>query len=424
MRGYISKILIFISLLALSAGATGAPTVEKFTPMPPRLDGSMMPIDFDSFTRSPWLPDSLVPVYGAYVARHGARYLSSYHKLMPVVEQLQKARNTHTLSESGDRFFSLIDHIIKVNEGHWGDLSDIGYMEERELGKRIFNILTPLQEKGSRVHAISSYMSRCVMTMYLFTNTLVSCNDNITVATDEGHQFDSLMCCFMADSTFARYRKSGEWKDVYDKFLNGNVSPEPARRLFKTTDLSDHQLRQLTFDIYEVLKANRAYGLPAPTTRWMTEEEYYNCWRASNLQHYLRNSITKISDIAGQASLPLLNELISKIDRAVNENSPQPSMNAYFGHAETLLPLVALMRLPGCYTLTEDYEELERSWKIENIAPLGANLLILVSRSPSGRHYVSLMLNGRSVRPIPGRPDFVNWNELKQFWLQTLSNPS
>lgn len=391
---------------------------RQYAPLPPRLDGSMMPIDFSTFTLPPWLPDSLYPVYSAYVARHGARYLSSEYKLQPVVKALQKARNSHTLSDEGDAFFSLIDKIKAANEGNWGDLSPEGWREERLLGDRLYSILSPLNRKDAQVNAVSSYMPRCVMTMYLLTNSLIRNNDSMTVSTDEGHQYDRLVCCFMADSDFAAYRKDGAWKEVYEDFVKRNVSAGPARRLFSRTDLTDNELKKLTLDIYEVLKANRAAGLPAPTTRWMSEQEYYACWRASNLQHYLRNTITEISDVAGRATLPLLEALIADIDRAVSQKTPQPVLNGYFGHAETLLPLLSLMHLPGCYELTSNYDALERQWKIEEVAPLGGNLLILISRGPSGRHYVSLQLNGRSIKPIKGRPDIVPWSELKAYWLE------
>lgn len=406
---------IYLSLFFLLIGIWGV-CAEKYVPLPPTYDGSMMPIDFSSFTTSACKPDSLQPIYSAYVARHGARYLSGPNKLKPVVDALQNARNAGTLTDTGEAFFLLIEQIREVNEGNWGDLSPEGYREQRILGQRLFNLLPSLSRSGTAVSAKSSYMARCVMTMYLLTNSLIRCNDAITVATDEGHQYDELMCCFIADKEFSEYRKNGDWKPVYENFVKRHVSTGPARRLFTRTDLTEHELKKLTLDMYEVLKANRAAGLPAPTTRWMSQEEYYNCWRASNLQHYLRNNITCLSNIAGKATKPLLDQLIVRIDNAASQDSPQPAVDAWFGHAETLLPLLSLMRLPGCYDITDDYENLEYRWKIEQITPLGAYLDIILSRAPSGENYVSIRLNGKCVRPIPGKPDWVKWSDLKDYW--------
>lgn len=409
------RINIIFLLVLLTGFMPRLHAQEKYVPLPPHLDGSMMPFDFSTLTRQ-YMPDSLQVVYASYVARHGARYLSSPRKLQPVMDVLLDARKKGTLSDKGEAFYQLMKEVKKANEGNWGDLSPIGYKEERLLADRLYDIVTPLKQGASRVNALSSYMPRCVMTMYLTCNGVIRHNDSLMVMTDEGHQYDRLVCCFMADEDFARFRNDGDWRGIYDDFVERNVSIQPARSLFSTTVMPDKELRKLTMDMYEVLKSNRAAGLPAPTTRWMSVQEYENCWEASNLQHYLRNTITPISSAAAQATMPLLEDIISKIDRAVRMYNPQPALDGYFGHAETLLPLLSLIKVPGCFELPLEYGKLDNSWKIQNITPLGANLLILVSRGPSGRHYVSMQLNGRGVRPMPGRPEYVAWDELREYW--------
>lgn len=413
------RFVSYISALLLCFAAfLPAAAQERYIPLPPSLDGSMMPYDFKSCTQTPYLPDSLTPVYAAYVARHGARYLSGPKKMEVVMAALDKGRNTGTLSTTGEAFLSLMEQVRAANTGNWGDLSPVGVSEQRNLGSRVFHTLTRLSRPDTRVNAISSHVSRVVMTMYQFTNTLIRNNDLLSTTTDAGPQFDSLLCCFIADREYADYRSSrGNWRPVYDDFVSRHVSPQPARRLFTSTDLDDSQLRKLTLEMYEVLKGDLAAGLPAPTTRWMSEQEYHGCWLASNLQHYLRNCITPLSSLAGQATVPLLRRIISDADSALGHLSPSPAINGYFGHCETLLPLLSLLRLPGCYYDSSDFRDLDKSWRIQDISPLGANLLILFTQAPSGRHYVTLQLNGRTVRPITGQPDIVAWSDLRDYWL-------
>ena len=334
-----------------------------------------------------------------------------------VIKALEAGRNTGSLSDTGEAFLLLVEKIRDANRGNWGDLSPIGIDEERRLATRLFGTLTPLSRRGTELRAISSYVPRAVMTMYQFSNQLIRLNDYISVSTDEGHQFSPLVCCFSADTAYAAYRRDGDWKAVYDDFVERTVSPAPARRLFTSTPLSEHKLRSLTLDMYEVLKANRAAGLPAPTTEWMSVDEYARCWRASNLQHYLRNNVTPLSTQAASASEPLLRDIIARTDSAISMPVPTPAFNGWFGHAETLLPLFSLMNLPGCFALPLDYDNLDKTWKIEDITPLGANLLILIARAPSGEHYAAVQLNGRTVRPMQGHPDIVKWSDLREYWL-------
>lgn len=415
-----------IALLLLAALPGSVRSADKYTPLPPILDGSMMPYDFSACTQIPYLPDSLTPIYASYVARHGARYLSGEKKVVPLLNKLEKQRNRGHLSDHGDAFFSFLETVRNANDGNWGDLSPIGVAEEKKLATRLFSTIPALSDADTHIQAISSYVPRVVMTMYQFTGKLVHMNDNLTTLTDEGRQFSPLVCCFTTDSAYAAFRKNGEWKEVYDDFVKHNVSPAPAARLFDGSGLTDKELRGITMEMYEVLKGNRAAGLPAPTTQWMSEHEYRRCWRASNLSHYLRNSITPLNDAAARATSPLLMDIIEKTDSALLAGEtlpgrkPKPTLYGWFGHAETLLPLLSLLRLPGCFDMPRDYDKLDECWRIQDITPLGANLLLLIARGPSGADYACVQLNGRTVQPIKGRPDVIPWKELRQYWLHQI----
>jgi len=402
--------------------------------MPANLDGSMMPYDFRNVPAYVYMPDSLKPVTALYVARHGARYLSGPKKTDAVMKHLIKARNAGLLSDTGEDFLQLMEQITDTNTGNWGDLSAVGIKEQKLLGERMARVFKPLASPGARVAAISSHVPRVVMTMYEFSHALVRANDRMTTSTAEGPLFDPLLCCFMADSAYAAYRDHGDWRRIYDGYVASHVPTAPARRLFTTTNLSDEKLRRLTIDMYEVLKANRAYGLPAPTTRWMSEADFRACWRADNLRHYLRNSITPWSDLAAKATSPLLVRMTEDADKAlaayadpqanVNRESGQgePSritLNAYFGHCETLLPLLSLIGIPDMPG-TVDPDNLDDYWKIEELSPLGANLVIILAEAPSGMIYAAMQLNGRTIRPLKGYPEILPWQTLKSGWQRRL----
>lgn len=419
----ILRLVLLPVLLTFWLCAPGVTAKERYVPLPPSLDGSMMPYDFSACTQIPYLPDSLTPIYASYVARHGARYLSGPNKISPLIKRLEKARTAGHLNAHGDRFLSLLEKIRDHNAPNWGDLSPTGVSEEKRLADRLHRTIPVLSDPGTHVKSISSYVPRVVMTMYQFGGALVRLNDRITCLTDEGKQFSPLVRCFSTDSSYAAFRKEGDWRAVYDQFVNDHVSGAPAARLFESHLPPDKDLREMTMEMYEILKGNRASGLPAPTTEWMNVDEYRSCWRASNLSHYLRNSISPISDAAARATSPLMLDIIDKTDEALATGNnlpgrmPKPTVNAWFGHAETLLPLLSLMRLPGCFDMPLDYDTLDKCWRIQEITPLGANLLLLIARAPSGRDYACVQLNGRTVQPIKGHPDVVPWSELREYWL-------
>ena len=399
---------------AQNAGAAGREG-ELSEDLPAIYCGSMMPYDFSECDRNVAWGDSLKPIYLSYTARHGARFLSSPKKIEEISKALEKAETEKALTSEGEHFLAMMREISSHTYGRWGLLSDVGIAEEQKLGADMAALLPDLFRKG-KIESKSTYVPRVIMTMYQFLHSLEIPNTRLQLYTTSGRQNDTLLRCFVADTAYANYRDKGAWKPVYEKFLSQHVSADPARRLFRNGNKMDQQeLRHLTMSMYGMLQANLAAGLPAATSEFMTADEFRGCWLASNLLHYLRNNINPVSDLAAQATSPLLEQIIDDIDAAAGGDS-EVKAHGYFGHAETLLPLLSLMRLPGCYVMTEDYANLHKEWQIQDITPLGANLAIVLLRGSSGEVYASVRLNGKNVAPLSGKGDIVKWKELKDFW--------
>ncbi|MDE6512319.1 MAG: histidine phosphatase family protein, partial [Muribaculaceae bacterium] len=164
---------------------------------------------------------------------------------------------------------------------------------------------------------------------------------------------------------------------------------------------------------------------------FMSEADYRACWEVDNLEHYLRNTVTPISRLAGEATAPLLARILSDADAALGARMESNARkragmapaqtecydaNFYFGHAETLMPLLSLMRLPGCYSDSSDLSTLYERWRDYDVVPLGANLDIILLESLQGHVYVALRHNGRFVAPISHMQEkIVDWNAYRAY---------
>ena len=422
MRRILILLAVLLSLPAMSA--------KRYADLPARYAGSMMPYDFSGTETDPIWPDSLKPVYVAHVGRHGARYISSAKKLDKLREAIAKAAAEGSLTNEGHRFDVLLKEVESATADRWGLLSKVGEEEERRLASDLYALLPGLLE-DARVNAISTYVPRVVMTMYEFNHTLTVKSSEISISASEGRGFSPLLRCFTADSAYAAYRENGDWKEVSERLMDSIVSPEPARRLFgRSSGLDDRKLRKLTLDMYDVMQSLTAFGLPAPTDEFMSEADYRACWEVDNLEHYLRNTVTPLSSLAGKASSPLLARIIADVDASLDVRLIDMTMkNAdmdrdavpvrydasfYFGHAETLMPLLSLMRVPGCYSDSPDFNTLYNHWRDYDVVPLGANIDIILLQSPAGRTYAALRHNGRFVAPVPGAM-IIPWTEYKAY---------
>ncbi len=430
-----SKRVFWLPVILLSViHSFGART--QYEALPDTLDGSMMPYDFSLESPALVIPDTLKPVYVGYVARHGARYLSSAGKLKALDKAIAEAREAGVLSKHGEEFARLLDQVRSVSDTVWGLLSPVGIAEQQRLGDYVARQFPSLFGNG-RVEAISTFVPRVIMTMDQFIHAMERHDESMQISTGSGTRFNPLLYCFEANEVYARYRADGKWKEVYEPYMKEVVSPEPARRLFKKSDFkSDKKLRELTNNMYGVLQGLRASGMNPPTTQWMSVEEYRGCWLASNAVHWLRNTINPVSGVAGPATALLLNTIINRADMAITNddnnsrfatgdkggtqgfvNGDNVVFDGYFGHAETLMPLLSLMDIKGYSAQQGKLSNLISEWQVNKVVPLGANIMLALMRADSGEVYCALRVNGRDVCPLDDDRVIVPWRDLKAFWL-------
>lgn len=171
-----------------------------------------------------------------------------------------------------------------------------------------------------------------------------------------------------------------------------------------------------------MLQSRQAMGLSAPNDRLMSAEQYRQCWSLSNLTHYLRNGVTPMNSSCLRAVTPLIERIIADADSLTASSGSEPTLIGYFGHAETLLPLLSALQIPGCSYMPkgeadspETYADLHKHWQLQQITPLGANFALFLLKSESGRTYAALRLNGHPV-VLPGGCEIIPWQSLAARW--------
>lgn len=384
--------------------------------------GPMLPYDFSLCDKNVAWADSLQPVFISYTARHGARYLTTFKKFKAAAVAVERAEKAGMLTEQGERVLGYSKMIQKYTDGKWGLLSEEGVREEELLGTDMAKMFPKLFKKG-KVEAISTAIPRVVMTMYQCLHSLEIPNQNLEMYANSGKQYDSILRGFSYNKAYSDFREAGSWKPIEKQFAKKYVSTAPAKKLFKKGFIKDDtELRDITMAMYSMIQGSAACGYEIDRKALLTDKEYYGCWVYVNLRHYFMNSLNPLSSAAGTATLPLLKKIIADMDNAAAEATgeiyPEVRMKGNYGHAETLLPLLSLMHLPGCYFMSTDYEKLAKDWIVQEITPLGANLMVVLLRAPSGEMYASLRLNGKNIEGIPNGGMTIKWSDLKQHWLQ------
>lgn len=406
--------LLFSALLMYGADPTE--TSYSFS----ECEGSAMPYPIPA--ESVALPDSLTAVFVNHVGRHGARFPSSPKNVTTLIRELEKGDSAGALTPSGEELLRLARFVSENSRNRWGALDSLGMAEQRGIASRMFRNYG-LLFNDTKINAISSYSPRCVMSMYEFTHQLDRLNNHVEITTSAGRQNSPLMRPFDLDPDFVEWMKSGDWKEAYEMQYETMMPVAPARRLFKgeyAKAMTNDHARKVSYHAFKMLQGLPAMGLPSHMEKYFTIQEANQAWSCTNLSHYLERTATTLSLLPAEITAPLLTDLLTTAEAAV-EGKQEYAVMLRFGHAETLMPLLSLMRLDGCYYLTNYFDTVALHWKDFHVVPMASNLQMVIAKSKSGKMYVRFDLNERPVPLLPGSDViYTPWNQAREYLLRCI----
>lgn len=412
--------LLFFSTVFNLPGQTA--TTNHSSGYPDIYLGSMMPLPLDSLfisNDSPALPDSLTPFFLNQVSRHGARFLSSEAKVSHPRHILEKAKYTGSLTPDGERFISLLDSISDLTAGRWGQLTALGAREQECMAAHTDSLYPSLFSNG-KVEAFASFVPRVVSSMYAFCHQISLLHPQIEIDAQSGPRFNPLLRFFNTDSVYTRFVKTSDLICELNDYTDSIIPVKPAERLIGNGYPSDY-LRKLTMYMYDVIQGENAMGLRSDPSSWFSLPEWRRCWKAADIGHALKHIATPLSDIPAKSAVTLLEDIIATADSVISGDRDLCAA-LRFGHAETLMPLLSLMRVQNCYlpenTAIDDIPDFWQDWKV---VPLGATFQLIYFRAPSGNVYVTGYLNGQSISLIPDcKSAYIKWETYKKFLISRI----
>lgn len=423
---YLCHTMILRSLLGavalgMALAVTAAdPTATHFTAT--QCEGSAMPYPAPAELLT--VPDSLTPVMVNHVGRHGARFLSSPRAVNDVRQALLDADSLGTITRSGRRVLALTDYLLRYCKGRWGALDSLGMAEQRGIASRMVRTYPRLFKDG-RVKAVASKVPRCVNSMYTFLYQLTRLDSGVDITATSGPMESALLRPFDTDAAYLDWRDEETWRAPYDEFAATAAPLQPLIRLLgKAFPMQADEARSLVMSLYSMVAGMDAMSLRVDVAEIFTPEEYNALWACHNLEQYLKRTASTLSMVPAEIAAPLLLDIVSTTDAAVDAaakggkaplaDSGLPTAILRFGHAETIMPLLSLMRLPGAYYMTNYFDTVALHWHNFYVAPMASNLQVVLFRSRAGRFYVRLALNEVPVSLDPDtEPGFIPWEQAR-----------
>lgn len=399
---------ILVCLLLCATAWAADPTATNYTFDDCR--GSLSP--YPTIESIQAYPDSLTPVYISHIGRHGSRFPASSMHAAALLEFLNRADSAAILTGTGKRLKAVTEYVISTSEGRWGALDSLGMAEMRGIASRMYMAYPEVFENGN-IKAVSSYSPRCLMSMMSFVHQIDRLNNKVEIATFTGRSNSDLLRPFDTDEDYADYRKSGRWSQPYDAFMERFLPLTALQKCVKSLDIEDSDARELALAEYYVLAGLDAMGLDADLSEFFTKDEINSLWAAFNLRQYLQRAGSTISTVPADIASPLLLDIISNTEDFINGKNAY-NINLRFAHAETLFPLLSLMRVPGAYYMTNYFDTVRLHWCDFKITPMAANLQMVLYKTAKGDYYARFDLNEKPVSLFPDGKIYAPWTDVKE----------
>ena len=411
------KFLAVLAILSASATALAAdPTQTLYSYS--MCEGSYTPYPDNIVTVA--YPDSLQPVMINHVGRHGARYPSSPAHCRSLLDALRRADSLGTVTPLGRELEAIARDVVTRAAGNWGALDSLGMAEQRAIASRMYAAY-PNLFKDNTVSAISSYSPRAMMSMMSFVHQLDRLSNKPDYIMTSGRVNSPLMRPFDVDNDYLEFRKEDPVKTVYDEFFDAVCPTSAVSRVLGRDYPFENaaEWRQLAMSEYYVIAGLAAMGIQCDASRFFTADEYNALWSCFNMRQYLQRTASTVSSVPADIAADLVLDLIQTTDNAIEGSNPA-SADLRFGHAETLMPLLSLLRLPGCYYVTNYFDTVGLHWRDFDVVPMAANLQIaLFKAKKSGRYYVRFDVNEQPVK-LPGASTslYVPWGEARAYMMR------
>eukprot|EP00727_Mastigamoeba_balamuthi_P005548 m51a1_g1612 hypothetical protein (435) ;mRNA; r:205998-207394 len=347
---------------------------------------------------------SLSGIY--YVSRHGSRYPTAGK----IKKQMELAEFVHKYNVKGD-FKWMKDWTPGFSLSQEGMLSELGAKDLVKIGKRFAKNYKSLisDYTPNTVTTQCTGVPRTAQTAAAFTTGAVDDDkkwmERPWVAVSESKKNDKELRFF---DTCQRYiDEVDENKSAtpeVDKFMD-SVTPKIAAKLEKLTGIPAADL--VSNDMVERMWDTCTYELTVlEKDRWcklFDKEDAKDFEYAEDIEKYYARGYG--ISLSYKIAAPLLQSIFKYTADVIDGKEGTPKAKLMFAHAETVLPLKAILGLhkestPLLASWTKDQRE-KRVWRTSEICTMASNLAFVVSKCSNGNHQIQ-MLESETPVNFPG----------------------
>lgn len=374
-------------------------------------------------------PAGFSPLYTELVARHGSRTMSSNKDALLALQLCHKAKELGALTPLGEQYGQELQRVADASQAiGYGNLTALGAQEQQALATRLAGRMQPLfsqaAQTGWPVSVLNSGKDRAVDSSVLFANQLKSVVPGLNVQAPIKNPDLLYFHKVDANKAYQDYLKNDKrLNTVLDEIQNQPKTHNLARaallRLFSPAFVDGLTKGQYTFkledgsainnevdavmNLYAVyssvpaLQKNGTFNfgpyLEHDTALWLA-------YLSDAEDFYQKGPSFKGQDITYKMAQVLEDDFFNSLeDVAVGKRKEAARLR--FTHAEIIIPLAALMELPGSEKPADPdqpYRYQNNPWRGAAVSPMAANIQWDAYRNASGQVLVRMLYNERETR--------------------------
>lgn len=365
-------------------------------------------------------PKGYEAVYVSHYGRHGSRYAYKDAIYTDVLNILSEAQHKGNLTERGEKLLSELLAFWDRNRYRVGDLSPLGWEQQRRIGSNMVKAYPTAFGKGSEVDACSSGSGRSILSMSsccaaiareapgtkLYEHQSIMDVNATRPNKDNPNPFvytgPSIPFPYNEDSEAFFYRRFPEYKTVLG-------------RLFKDTEtcLGDRNPQKVFFSLYIFIGGMNSLAEEerVDVSGIFTPEEYAGYWEVDNYVHLREYWKYNASCCA------IVDDIVAKADSRLA--SGKRGADLRFGHDHVLMPLELIMDIDGFGTQPSTPDSLAYYYQTFR-SPMAGNLQLVFYAPKKGKGdiLVKLLLNGEeaSFGKLPkDRGPYYKWADVKEY---------
>ena len=408
-------LVILLWMAAVAAYAQLTPEMDAYLrDFPQRAAFNIHSYEFLPIKDTP-APRGYKPFYISHYGRHGSRSHSSDKPYVLLRDCLQAASDEGIITPSGDSLLACAKEMILLHDGMDGRLTPRGMREHEQLARRMYQRFPEVFRHGE-VHALSSTVVRCLVSMAAFTSTLKSCKKDLTITWDCGEAYQRIISP----------KFPGEIMKRASGVAHGPLTDVPIDTMavfarFFTDPVRGKAIagksRPFVSAVFSLAQFAEAYDINENRFSFLPWEAVTTGYARHALSFYLgRCNSATFGDEHLQYAKPLVTEIIRKADEAI-AGAPVAA-DLIFGHDMPFLALCSCFGLEGYGYPALTAEEAYRSWNGTLHCPFAANLQIIFYKNRKGEVLVKFLTNEQETL-IPELTAFsgpyYRWEDVKRY---------